>query len=97
MRSTTTAKPRYCDKCGLGLATNQTTETCPRCNPVPMLFPEQKAILAYMDEHNIGAIAVNGRYVWKETFRDLTQKHVADAALLQSPKLAAYVAARIGD
>jgi hypothetical protein len=25
-------KPRYCDKCGLGLATNQTTETCPRCN-----------------------------------------------------------------
>jgi predicted RNA-binding Zn-ribbon protein involved in translation (DUF1610 family) len=24
-------KPRYCDKCGLGLATAQTTATCPRC------------------------------------------------------------------
>ncbi len=24
-------KPRYCDECGLGLATDQTTESCPRC------------------------------------------------------------------
>lgn len=29
----TTSKPRYCDKCGLGLAQAQTTETCPRCHP----------------------------------------------------------------
>lgn len=57
-----------------------------------MTYPEQKAILAYMDENNIGAIAVSGAYRFKETFRDVTLKHVADAAIRQNPKLAAFVA-----
>ena len=85
--------PRYCDKCGLGLATLQTTETCPRCHPPePMMYPEQRAIIAYMDANNIGAIAVSGAYRFKETFRDVTNKHVADAAIRQNPTLAAFVA-----
>lgn len=57
-----------------------------------MMYPEQRAILAYMDHHNIGAIAVSGAYRFKETFRDVVNKHIADAAIRQNPKLAAFVA-----
>lgn len=30
--------PRYCDACGLGLATEQTTATCPRCLSAPVIM-----------------------------------------------------------